>query len=65
MSLYVLVLLGGQSLGGVIMGRLVEFAGPQVGMLVSGLVPAVAAAVMAVIIARRHHLPLPIRLRRP
>jgi MFS family permease len=64
MSLYVLVLLGGQSLGGVLMGRLVEFAGPQLGMLVSGLVPAVAAAVMAVIIARRHRLHLPIRLRR-
>lgn len=64
MSLYVLVLLGGQSLGGVLMGRLVEFAGPQVGMLVSGLVPAVAAAVMAVIIARQHHLRLPFRVRR-
>ena len=69
MSLYVLVLLGGQAIGGPLMGQVVDRFGPHVGMVVAGSVPAAAAAVIALLLARRgrlhlavrmrHHLPLP------
>jgi MFS family permease len=56
MSLYVLVLLGGQAIGGPIMGWIVENFGPHVGMAFSGLVPAIAAVVIGTHLARRHQL---------
>ncbi|KQO65111.1 MFS transporter [Curtobacterium sp. Leaf261] len=69
MSLYVLVLLGGQAIGGPLMGQIVDHFGPHVGMVVAGGVPALAAAVIGVLLARRggfhvemhlrHHMPLP------
>ncbi|PZE79168.1 MFS transporter [Curtobacterium sp. MCBD17_032] len=69
MSLYVLVLLGGQAVGGPLMGQVVDRFGAHVGMMVAGGVPAAAAAVIALVLARRgglhlevrmrHHLPLP------
>jgi MFS family permease len=69
MSVWLLVLLGGQAIGGPLMGWVVESFGPHVGMLVSGLVPAAAAVVIAVILAHRHQLRLVLprrpRLRRP
>nr|WP_235526836.1 MFS transporter [Plantibacter sp. Leaf314] len=46
MSLYILVLLGGQSIGGPLMGWIVEVAGAHVGMIVSGGVPALAAGLI-------------------
>lgn len=62
-SLYILVLLGGQALGGPLMGWIVEAAGPHVAMMISGLVPALAAIVIAVLIARSASLRLSIGLR--
>jgi MFS family permease len=69
MSLYVMVLLGGQAIGGPLMGQIVDHFGAHVGMVVAGGVPAIAAAVVAVFLAKRgglhlevhvrHHLPLP------
>ena len=56
MSLYVLVLLGGQAIGGPIMGWVVSTFGPHVGMAVSGLVPAVAAVAVGIHLARKHEL---------
>jgi MFS family permease len=53
MALYVLVLLGGQSVGGPVMGFVVEHLGAQTGMLLSGGVPLVAVAVIAVVLARK------------
>ncbi len=64
MSLYVLVLLGGQSVGGPMMGWVVEHFGAQAGMVLSGAVPALAAAVIAVLIARRAELRVRVSLRR-
>jgi MFS family permease len=64
MSLYVLVLLGGQSIGGPAMGWVVEHFGAHVGMVLSGLVPAVAAAVIAIVIASRSRLRVRVSLRR-
>ncbi|AWB87612.1 MFS transporter [Mycetocola zhujimingii] len=64
MSLYVLVLLGGQAIGGPLMGVIVEQFGAHTGMVVSGGVPALAAAIVAVVLARRGQLRLEVRLRR-
>ncbi|WP_439690624.1 MFS transporter [Curtobacterium sp. SP.BCp] len=63
MSLYVLVLLGGQAIGGPIMGQVVDHFGAHVGMVVAGGVPAVAAAVVGLVLARRGGLHLAVRMR--
>ena len=62
MSLYVLVLLGGQAIGGPIMGWVVSSYGPHVGMAISGLVPAIAAIVIGIHLARRHQLRIRVRV---
>jgi MFS family permease len=64
MSVWMLVLLGGQALGGPLMGWIVESFGPDTGMLVSGLVPALAAVVIALTLAHRNQVHLTVRLRR-
>jgi MFS family permease len=64
MSLYVLVLLGGQAIGGPLMGWIVENFGPHVGMAVSGIVPLVAALLIGIHLARRHQLTVRVSLRR-
>jgi MFS family permease len=56
MSLYVLVQLGGQALGGLLMGRICEHLGPRLAMLISGLVPALAAVGIAAILAHTGRL---------
>jgi MFS family permease len=56
MSLYVLVLLGGQAIGGPIMGWVVSSYGPHVGIAISGIVPAIAAVIIGIHLARRHQL---------
>ncbi len=63
MSLYVLVLLGGQAIGGPIMGQIVDHFGAHVGMVIAGGIPAAAAAVIALVLARRGHLHLALRTR--
>jgi len=59
MALYVLVLLGGQSIGGPLMGVVVEHLGAPTGMLIAGGVPLVAVSVIAVVLARRGLLEKP------
>ncbi|MFU8946471.1 MFS transporter [Mycetocola zhadangensis] len=61
MSLYVLVLLGGQAIGGPLMGVLIEQFGAHTGMVVSGGVPALAAAIVALVLARRGQLRLQVQ----
>ena len=56
MALYVLVQLGGQAIGGPMMGWIVSTWGPEIGMAVSGLVPAIASIAIAIHLARRHQL---------
>ncbi len=63
MSLYVLVLLGGQAIGGPLMGWIVQTFGVHIGMLVSGGMPALAALIAAVALARRGQLSLHVRVR--
>ncbi len=62
MSLYMLVLLGGQAIGGVLMGRVTQELGPRTAMLIAGAVPAVATLVVAVILARIGQLTLRVNL---
>jgi MFS family permease len=64
MSLYVLVLLGGQAVGGPLMGWIVESFGPHVGVAISGLVPVVAAVAFGIHLARRSELTMRVSLRR-
>jgi MFS family permease len=53
MSLYTMVLIGGQALGGPLLGWLAEHLGAHPAMLVSGGVPAVAALGLALWLRRR------------
>jgi len=64
MSLYSMVMLGGQALGGPISGAIADRFGVQTAMTVAGIVPAVAAIVIAVVLARSGRLALRIRTRR-
>lgn len=63
MSLYMLVLVGGTPIGGPLIGFITQHAGPRYGMLTSGLVPAVAALAVAVVLTRGRGQRLVIRLR--
>ncbi|QJU56208.1 MFS transporter [Herbiconiux sp. SALV-R1] len=59
MALYMLVLLGGQAIGGPLMGAFVEHAGAQLGMVVSGGVPVLVAGVVAAVLWRKGLLRAP------
>ena len=63
MSLYIMVLIGGQAIGGPLMGWLAEHVDPHTAILISGGVPALAAASVAVLLARRGQLTLKVDLR--
>jgi len=65
MSFYIMVNVGGQAAGGLIIGWIAQNLGAQPAFLVAGGVPAAAGLVVAVILARRHELTLRVDLRRP
>ena len=65
MAVWILVLIGGQGIGGPVMGWIVDVLGPRGGMFVSGAVPALAAVGIGVLIARQGHLRLDVRWREP
>jgi MFS family permease len=54
MGLYMLVFIGGTPLGAPIIGAVTSHFGARTGMLVCGVIPAVAAAVTAVAVAKRN-----------
>jgi MFS family permease len=64
MSVYSMVMLGGQAIGGPISGAIADRFGVHAAMTVAGVVPAVAAIVIALILARSGRLALKIRLKR-
>ncbi|MDQ0632141.1 MFS family permease [Arthrobacter pascens] len=63
MSLYIMVLIGGQAIGGPMLGWIAEHADPHVALLVSGGVPALAALTVAVVLARKSSLLLKVDLK--
>ncbi|HEY8702928.1 MAG TPA: MFS transporter [Arthrobacter sp.] len=63
MSLYIMVLIGGQALGGPMLGWIAEHVDPHVALLVSGGVPALAALTIAVVLARKGALLLKVDLK--
>ncbi|MFB9716451.1 MFS transporter [Arthrobacter methylotrophus] len=63
MSLYIMVLIGGQAIGGPTMGWIAEHLNPHAALLVSGGVPALAAVTVAVVLARRSELRLKVNVR--
>ena len=63
MSLYIMVLIGGQAIGGPMLGWLAEHLNPHAAILVSGGVPALAAATVAVVLARKSALRLKVDVR--
>jgi MFS family permease len=58
MSLYIMVLIGGQALGAPMIGFIAEHLDPHAGLLVAGGVPALAALTVAVVLARKGELTL-------
>jgi MFS family permease len=65
MSVWVLVVLGGQGIGGPIMGGIVDVVGARGGMLIAGGVPAIAGIVLSILLARRGSLKLAVSAHRP
>lgn len=63
MSLYIMVLMGGQALGGPLMGWLAEHWGVQWAMVSAGAVTASAALTIGLILAKRGQLTLRFNLR--
>jgi MFS family permease len=63
MAVYAMVVLGGQAVGGPMMGWIAETWGVRTAMTVSGAVPAIAAIVIAVLLARSGRLSLRFRMR--
>lgn len=64
MAIYAMVVLGGQAIGGPLVGLLAEWWGVRAATVLCGAVPAAAAIVLAVLLARSGNLSLRIRLRR-
>lgn len=58
MSVYVLVLLGGQAIGGVTIGAVIDHFGPRTGMLLNGAVIILLTSVCAAVMAHRSALRL-------
>jgi MFS family permease len=63
MSLYIMVLIGGQAIGGPMLGWIAEHADPHVALLVSGGVPTLAALTVAVVLSRKGALLLKVDLK--
>jgi len=64
MAFWVQVIVGGQAIGGPLMGWLTEQLGARTAMMISGGVPAVAAVVIAVLISRSGQLRVTVGVRR-
>ncbi|PTT65997.1 MFS transporter [Arthrobacter sp. HMWF013] len=63
MSLYIMVLIGGQAIGGPMLGWIAENVDPHVALFVSGGVPALAALTVGVVLARKGALGLRVNLK--
>ncbi len=63
MSLYIMVLIGGQAIGGPMLGWIAEHVDPHAALLVSGGVPALAAVTVGLVLARKGALKLRVDLK--
>jgi MFS family permease len=63
MAIYLVLLIGGQAAGGLVIGWIAEVLGMTVAFAVAGGMPLLAAIVVAVILARRHQLTVAVNLR--
>jgi MFS family permease len=63
MAIYLVLLMGGQAAGGIIIGWIAEVFGMTVAFAVAGGMPLLAAIVVASILARRHQLTIAVNLR--
>lgn len=63
MANYAMVVLGGQAIGGPLVGALAEWWGVKATMVVCGAVPTIAAIVIAILLARSGSLSLRVRWR--
>lgn len=64
MSFWVIVIVGGQALGGPLMGWIAEAIGPANALIVAGAAPAIAALAIALVLARTGKLTVVVRPRR-
>lgn len=64
-ALYFVILTGGQAIGSALIGGIAQTVGVPLAFAVAGGVPLVAAAVIAIVLARRHELTVQVDLRRP
>ena len=64
MAFWVMVVVGGQALGGPLMGWFAEHLGARTAMVISGSVPALAAIVIAIVLARSGRLTVRVSARR-
>jgi MFS family permease len=65
MSFWIMIITGGQALGGIVMGWIAEGLGAQVAFAVAGLVPAAAGIAVALILAKRHQLAIRVNVKNP
>jgi MFS family permease len=63
MALYILVQLGGQAVGGPVMGWIVQTFGAHAAMVISGAVPLVAAVIVSLLLARQRNLGVHVHMR--
>jgi MFS family permease len=63
MAIYLVLLMGGQAAGGVIIGWIAEVLGMTTAFAVAGGMPLLAALVVAIILARRHQMTIAVNLR--
>lgn len=64
MAFWVMVVVGGQAIGGPIMGFFAEFFGAKTAMVISGAVPATAAIVISILLARSGRLRVKVSAKR-
>jgi MFS family permease len=65
MSFWIMIITGGQALGGVVMGWIAQYLGAQVAFSIAGLVPAAAGIVVGLVLAHRHQLAIRVDVRNP
>jgi MFS family permease len=64
MAFWTMVIVGGQAIGGPLMGWLAEYLGARTAMMISGGVPAAAAVVIAILLSRNGRLRVKVGVRR-